>query len=169
MKNLPCLIKNNWLDTEIRETDKYIFSWCFAIKKEYVTKKYKVKKEKVGIPLGLFYTHDKDFNEKTDKMFDFFSKAEPINSYIFTHENNDYDIEKSLSEQAIWQIGLNSKKYDYNAAYLGWLLYWIQREDLDKVCKIYIDPNYPDIHMLFIHLDSNPIAVLMGISTVNLL
>jgi len=158
MKNLPCLIKNNWLDTEIRETDKYIFSWCFAIKKEYVTKKYKVKKGKTGMPIP----RNAD-NKHLDMCFNLFGQAKPIDSYIFTHDNNDYDIEKSLSEQAIWQIGLNSKKYDYNAAYLGWLLYWIQREDLDKVCKIYIPPNYPGCHMLFIHLNNNPIAVLMGL------
>ena len=162
MKNLPCLIKNNWLDTEIRETDKYIFSWCFVIKKEYVTKKYKIKKEKTGMPIPVRVDNDL-LATAFDKYFDLFSKAEPINSYIFTHDNNDYDIEKSLPEQAIWQIGLDDKKYDYNAVYLGWLLYWIQREDLDKVCKIYIEPNYPDCHMLFIHLNNNPIAVLMGL------
>jgi hypothetical protein len=123
-----------------------------------VTKKYKVKKEKTGLPI-LGNVDSKHL----DKHFDLFGDAKPIDSYIFTHQNNDYDIEKSLPEQAIWQIKLNGKKYDYNAVYFGWLLYWVQREDLDKVCKIYIDPKYPNIHILFIHINDNPIAFLMGL------
>ena len=94
-----------------------------------------------------------------------FDKAIDIDNYIFTHSHEkEINPEIPLKEQAVWKFTCcDGKTFYYNAVYVGWLLYWFQRYDLKNICKIYYDTDFPDFHLLFIHIDDKPLALLMGI------
>lgn len=160
------LIKNNHMDTPVHDGNEWLLSHCFMLRKDCIER-----------PVRIIYTP----GEKAAAKRRFTTEPEDITRQerdavkklagewkVFIRHNvtsavwTELGKEMESIKRTVWLL---NGTYEYNANYVGWILWRLRWsvEDMLEHCLIVTDPQCDWWHALLFMQGKRIVAVLMGL------